>query len=185
MKNFVKIVLLGLAEDVGSIFCRIKYTDGKLSITGVEGPKCNGDAKGACCQIVMHWSESGQVEKITPAAGWDHDQIRKFFQTWDRWHLNDMRAGCKHQRAERWDQRPIDPSKPLLTYGRHFPGQRSDTWNMLAWVRPDEHPDGLLTKACPTCGYKYGTGWLKEEVPADVLVWLAALPDSPVTPAWV
>lgn len=41
------------------------------------------------------------------------------------------------------------------------------------WVYPHEHPRGLLAKACDECGYKYGTQWRKEEVPADVLAEIA------------
>lgn len=41
------------------------------------------------------------------------------------------------------------------------------------WVYPHEHPRGLLAKACEVCGYKYGTKWLKEEIPADVLAEIA------------
>lgn len=29
----------------------------------------------------------------------------------------------------------------------------------LGFLRPDEHPEGLLEKPCPVCGYKYGSGW--------------------------
>lgn len=32
-----------------------------------------------------------------------------------------------------------------------------------------EHPEGLLSKPCEVCGYEYGTAWLKEELPAEVL----------------
>lgn len=53
------------------------------------------------------------------------------------------------------------------------------------WVHPNEHPEGILGKACPVCGYKYGHAWKKEEVPADVIAWLEALPDTDITPAWV
>ena len=52
------------------------------------------------------------------------------------------------------------------------------------WVYPKEHPEGLLTRACTVCGYKYGSAWLHEDVPADVLAFLAALPETDVTPAW-
>ena len=55
----------------------------------------------------------------------------------------------------------------------------------LGWLRPDEHPEGILTKPCPVCGYKYGTAWLKEEVPEDVIQWLKELPETTVEPAWV
>lgn len=164
----------------GSVFCRIQYDGKRLSITGVEGPMRNGDCRGSAGQIADTLSEI-----TTYATGWDADKVARFADTWCRWHLNDMRPGCEHQRAEGWGKRPIDPSKPLNTYGRHFPGQGSDSWNMLAWVRPDEHPAGLLTKPCPVCGYKYGTSWLTEDVPAEVIEYLASLPDADTAPAWV
>lgn len=36
----------------------------------------------------------------------------------------------------------------------------------------DEHPAGILGKPCQACGYKYGTAWRKEEVPAEVVAEL-------------
>jgi hypothetical protein len=51
------------------------------------------------------------------------------------------------------------------------------------WVNVKD--GGLLSKPCPVCGYKYGTAWIFEEVPSDVLAWLAALLDTRITPAWV
>lgn len=102
------------------------------------------------------------------------DDLRAFFPEYAHHfehHLNDMHAGCEHQRAEGWDKRPIDPSKPLNTYGKHFPGQKSDSWNMLGWVTRKEHPEGLLSHPCPTCGYKYGSAWKRAELPAETLEW--------------
>lgn len=48
-----------------------------------------------------------------------------------------------------------------------------------------DHPDGLLGKPCPVCGYQYGSQWLQEEVPQDVLDFLNGLPESKTTPLWV
>ena len=53
------------------------------------------------------------------------------------------------------------------------------------WVYPKDHPKGLLCKACPQCGYKYGTSWLHEEVPVDVIQDLMGFPDSDQKPAWI
>lgn len=179
MNAFKKIVSVGTGP-YGVVWAKIEWNDGRLSITGVEGPRSNGDAKGGSGQIVGHeWDITDYCE------GWDAELVAKFRAAWDRWHLNDMRAGCAHQRAEGWNERPIDPSKPTTAYGNHIPGKRSSTWNMLVWVRPDEHPEGLLTKPCPTCGYKYGTAWLHEDVPEDVLAFLAGLPTPTSKPAWV
>ena len=55
----------------------------------------------------------------------------------------------------------------------------------LGWTYPEEHPEGLLCRPCPTCGYKYGSEWRYEEVPAEMLGFLRALPDTDTTPAWV
>jgi hypothetical protein len=117
-------------------------------------------------------------QDFLPAYGWNADRVRELVAVWQRWHLNDMRAGCEHQRTTKWDSLPIDPSKPLNTYGKHFEGQRSDSWNMLTWVRPDEHPEGLLTKPCPVCGYKYGSAWQSEPLPPDIITYVENLPNG-------
>lgn len=236
--NIEKTVRLGTLPDVGSVFCKINLSnDGRLSITGVEGPKSNGDCRGSCGQIVM----SLGANTVEPAPGWDRDKIARFLEIWDRWHLNDMRAGCEHQRD--W---PTTEKVEVVTYGltkeafqlrkaakdkaahaharrlrgltvdepkfsdtelalielddwfkgRHSPPDadsplsgcfevRKREQKALGWIRQDEHPRGLLSKPCDVCGYKYGTAWKREDVPADVIAELAALPDTDKTPAWV
>ncbi len=162
----------------GRVFYRIKFDGRRLSITGVEGPLKSGDCRGGCGQII-----DAEITKL--ASGWTDTMLAEFRRAWKAWHLNDMRAGCEHQRAEGWADRPIDPSKPTSAYGKHFDGQKQSSWNMLAWVRRDEHPEGLLSHPCPTCGYKYGTAWLHEDIPSEVLDFLSSLPDSDRTPPWV
>lgn len=169
-----KWVYLYHLPEVGPCFAEIKVegeTDHKeLSICGVEGPLPNGDSRGSCGQCNHDGEVPPDATEVSPFAA-------QLLRVWERWHLNDMRPGCEHQRAEGWSERPIDPSKPLNIYGKHFEGQRSCSWNMLAWVLPSEHPDGLLTKPCPTCGYRYGTAWLYEPLPGDVIGFLEMLPD--------
>lgn len=55
----------------------------------------------------------------------------------------------------------------------------------LRWLLTNEHPDGILCKPCPICGYKYGSTWRKEKVPKVVIDWLFSLPDAVVLPAWI
>lgn len=55
----------------------------------------------------------------------------------------------------------------------------------LGWLSPEVHPEGILGKECPVCGYKYGSSWLYEDVPNDVIDWLFNLPDTKIKPAWV
>lgn len=56
----------------------------------------------------------------------------------------------------------------------------------LGWLKPTEHPDGLLTRALVEGGNRYGSAWYREEVPADVLDFLRGLPDAdkPLPGAW-
>lgn len=37
----------------------------------------------------------------------------------------------------------------------------------LGWLRESEHPEGLLARPCPVCGYKYGTAWNFFEIPDE------------------
>jgi hypothetical protein len=88
----------------------------------------------------------------------------KLLEIWDRWHLNDMHAGCIHQRAAKWDEVRINPKELPDTIAN------SDEKGIIAtWVRKKEHPKGLLCAPCPECGYKYGTEWKREELPADIV----------------
>lgn len=48
-------------------------------------------------------SSAGQIlddiKRVTdPAPGWSRDAIRNLARIWQYWHLNDMRAGCIHER---------------------------------------------------------------------------------------
>ncbi len=220
-KRTVRIATMPRYEGQGAcdVFAFIQWDGDKLSLTGVEGPRANGDAHGSCGQIDGHaW------DNYTARPGIDLDKLR---EVWHRWHLNDMRAGCEHQRALGWgDGEPIEMITYQLTTDAMMEGHRikaaaekrllaGETVTLSAaerdlatlpfqttktpdadgptagrydvksrenkapqWVREDEHPRGVLCKPCPVCGYKYGSRWLREEVPADVLEWLQSLPDG-------
>ena len=157
------------------LFVKIEWDGKRLSMTGVEGPLRNGDAMGSCGQT--------GIKDLVPAQEWNSDQVSTLRLYWEEYHLNDLTAGCEHQRG--WDKKRIDPSKPKKTYGIHFDGQKQDSWNMWVWISEQEHPQGLLSKPCPVCGWKYGSGWLTRDVPCYVLDFLYNLPESPITPAWV
>lgn len=83
----------------------------------------------------------------TPAAGWTREELEQLADDWQRWHLNNTRAGCEHQRAAGW------------TYDTH----RDES--------PDAPPYAGLP--CPECGYRIGSAWLYEELPAELLERLA------------
>lgn len=220
-------------------FCKVEFTNGNLSISGVIGPRSNGGCKGSCGQC------EDEIRKGIPTEGWTQEMVEKFCDIWDEWHLNDMRPYCQHQKKLGWDKLAGKPAKlynyrlsriaigkrraaesaalnalrngemfspteeqvrfATIPYSMQLPEEISGENALyyepkkplypgdvgatevkkLGWLKPDEHPDGILCKPCPVCGYKYGSKWLKEEVPADVIDWLFALPETTVKPAWV
>lgn len=146
----------GYHENYIDIFCKIKIENGRLSISGVEGPMPSGDCIGACGQINMHLKPA----EIVPAKGWNSDLIVEFLAVWEKWHLNDMQAGTPEQ----------------MEYLEKYPDIKdySKKCELLKQV-------GLYE----IDGYKYGSKWLTKELPLEVVAFLKSLPDTDKRPAWV
>jgi len=240
-KDFKKVVRIGTSKTYNdkdfSIFCEIEFKKGNLSISGVEGPLKSGKALGSCGQIVMSYNDVESIKDITPnrASGWSFELIKDFFYIWDEWHLNHMKAGCKHQQEQNtseeielvnfsWSDKFYKmmkqaekgklTTKEYSEYMEVYPIVHNFLFNIsespkfvnrlakellsndwikikntemktAGWVNYKQHPKGLLSKPCAECGYKYGSAWLREEVPQEVLDFLMSLPDTDKTPAWV
>lgn len=156
-----KIVRIGRAPLTGNLFCHIKFADGRLSITGVEGPKRNGDCRGCCGQIIMsEWN----IQEYAP--GWGADKVQEFRRVWGRWHLNYARAGTRKQ------------EQILKAHEADYPGFPVSRYEWACGV--------LREAGCyEDDGHRYGSAWLREDVPLEVLEWLEALPETDIQPAWV
>lgn len=112
-----KIVRIGAVEVYqnkwASIYCRIEYKSGKLSISGVIGPTKCGNALGSSGQINMEflhrkpehnderYEDLTKPSDINFAPGWNEKKWLDFLEYWHEWHLNDMQPGCEHQAG--WD----------------------------------------------------------------------------------
>lgn len=161
-----KIVYIGSSRD-GGVFCCIKFDGQNLSITGVIGPRSNGDCRGSCGQIVM---SDWEVKEYAP--GWSADLVSQFRAIWKKWHLNDMTAGSPAQEAFLAANPPVY-AYPVSHYEVACKALES------AGLNPDPT---YIHKGMP---YKYGTAWLLVAVPAEVIQFLESLPDATCTPAWV
>lgn len=71
MNNFQKICMLE-PNRAWVAFVTINFNDGRLSITGVEGPRGSGNVSGGCGQIVMHEWDINKYGK-----GWDAEKVAK------------------------------------------------------------------------------------------------------------
>lgn len=168
MDNFTKVIRPGTTATMNgrrmSVFCTIQYQDGRLSITGVEGPLPSGNCLGGWGQIEMHMDDAW-TQTMNFAPGWDRPTLWRFLDFWRRWHLNDMRAGTPEQMA------CLEEHIYQRSYGDYYLWAK----NVLAYAKldPVTLPDGTE--------YYYGTRWLFEPVPEDVLEFLVNLPDADKT----
>lgn len=81
----------------------------------------------------------------TPAAGLTADDLAALATLGQRWHGNDFKAACEHQTVA-WED---------SAHGRR--------------------PSLTDTAPCPVTGYRYGTAWLVEPLPHDVLAQVDAI----------
>lgn len=146
------------------VFCEVTIQDGVLSIHGVVGP-CKG---GRC------WGSAGQIqddiEGLIPDNGWNQEMVEEFLDIWREWHLNDMQAGSARQQA-------------FLNGFRKENGWKGYEEECKALAEA-----GLLEdEECMVEGkpYRYGSSWLRKELPAEVVAFLRAIPVSLKEPAWV
>lgn len=98
------------------IFVRVSYIDGKLSIVGVIGPKKDGNCYGSCGQIDTEFTHRNFLDDsrfgdlidsddVVFNKGWDKEKWLNLLEAWHNWHLNDMNAGCEHQRGLGWHKK--------------------------------------------------------------------------------
>lgn len=132
MRNFkFDHVFIGRTpEQRERVFVDVEWDGTRLSFTGTvlrPGQPITTQNPTACGQVI--------------------DDVRKVSVTladlWERWHLNDMRAGCEHQEALFREDASLRP-----TWKNEYKG---------------------MGVPCPECGYKYGSEWKAETVPEDVL----------------
>lgn len=186
MKKIVNPGKIKIGERYARMFCEIEYTEGTLSISGVIGPNQWGHARGGCGQIIMEFKEYDDrgystLRDIQLEAGWDYKKIKKFFDAWDKWHLNDMQSACEHQQELGWTYEShrgmfVDKPRKTIIISEYDDGTLNDA--MQVWNEFKGH-------LCPVCGYSIGSAWLKKEIPEDVIDFLFSLPNTKVIPAWV
>lgn len=170
MENFRKVVHIGTTEEdnrFARVFCRIKYEHERLSICGVVGPLPSGDALGSCGQIKV-----GELEFTKFAEGWNQQKVEMLQTIWDKYHLNNLIAGSPAQELY------LD-NNPISDHMNHY--DIAVERLTAAGLNPDPNYQNPMTGE----QYRYGSAWLRKEVPEWALQWLSELPNTDVEPAWV
>lgn len=149
-----------------------------------------------------HMKELGWVEQTkekVKVTKWDRTQ-----ETWDKIKAAEKRAIECLKSGKTFVPTPeetmyANAGYGVTTYNDELPehpefyefrekdclGHSNTEYKTRGWISYSEHPLGFLGKPCPICGYKYGHGWIKEEVPEEIIKWLFKLPETKTKPAWV
>lgn len=64
-------------------------------------------------------------------------------------------------------------------------GRLNSVYRQRNEISYKDHPLGFLKRPCPICRYEYGTYWLKEELPNDVISFILGLPEPKTKPSWI
>lgn len=153
-----KYFLVGKIKNVHDVFVTVQWCNDRLSITGVIGPNANGNCAGSCGQIVDYLSDITHY-----ADGWDASKVKMLQSYWNRWHLNDMRAGSFVQEEYLRDN-PINVEYPQSHY------VEASKVLEAAGLNPDED------------GYHYGHAWKYEQVPEYVIEFFNSLQETTEMP---
>lgn len=97
-----KLVNPGKTE-YGELFITIEIEDGNLSIVGNTAHSC-----GQCGELLLNMSSLNE--------GWTGILAKALYDVWKRWHLNNIRAECSHQRELGWTWL-THPSEPCPECG--------------------------------------------------------------------
>lgn len=138
---YKKTLVIGMNHKGGTVDIEIKL---KESDKGIEFTACGNS-----------WLRSGNdtylggqcIDSLPDEIKtWliDPHQFNKIELVWQRWHLNDMNAGCFHQHQTL----------------RENPEWSRDYTELIK-------RDGFMS--CDICDYKYGSAWLREDLPEDVI----------------
>lgn len=120
----------------------------------VELREQNGNLELSICGSVWNPGETDiysggqnldQLVELVPTA-----KMRRIHEVWQRWHLNAMKAGTPAQEAF------------LRLRKADFPGYPTSYYD---WAKDVLRSHGLQ----PDNGYSYGSAWLTEELPADII----------------
>jgi hypothetical protein len=186
MKDFKKVCYIGASSNgkaymggmtghVGpGVYVEIKYKNGELSITGVEGPFASGNCMGSCGQIANNIYMT-KFEDDDFGEGWNQEAVDKLLEIWNRYHLNHMQPGTPAQMIIIRHFQNLANKEDCLHRESHQAYAKKKGFDYyydleLHWLKSVNMEFHY--------GYKFGTKWCEEMVPENILEWLYNLQEA-------
>lgn len=155
--------LLGTTKRGGNVELEVELNGGKLSICASVWRPDHADIE----------SGGQHREVLNDVHAWAGEWIKatapRMVEVWERYHLNDMKAGTAEQEAY-LRAYPVTAVYPVSYYDA--------ACEALKAANLYEVPD----PRDPSQSYRYGTAWLTEAIPAEVLAEIQGWLDAPIPP---
>lgn len=140
-----KIDYNGIGRKINAVTIEVRLGDGNLSICGSIWNSLHTD-------IVSGGQNIDEIASLFP----HNERVQRVKEVWKRWHLNDLKAGSPKQ-EEYLKNNPITSSYPESHYEK--------TCKVLAKKGLNPDPDYI----CSGKPYEYGSAWLKEKLPLEII----------------
>jgi hypothetical protein len=129
MKKIIMPGRVKVGKHLERVFVKVEIDEkGRLSISGVVGPRPTGNCRGNCGQIDMSIKPADLI--IGP--DWTRGRVELLWKVWELWHLNDLRAACVHQSALGWTYE-THPMAPCPECGYKLGSERKKE-KLPSWV---------------------------------------------------
>lgn len=79
----------------------------------------------------------------------------------------------------------VREGEPAPQPREHYERDKPVGGTTLGWLSPEQHPEGLLGRRLRSDGPAFGSAWFHHPLPDSVVAFLAALPLTDRTAAWV
>ncbi len=131
------------------VFIEIEETQVGFNLTG----SIRGHELGQVCDSIRQAISENKLEFLIP-----EDDVIHILDYWDKWHLNNLYAGCPHQNK----------------FLGELKAKQSNLFRDY-WKNYDEIKNAMKEahlNPCAICNYEYGTGWKLVLPPPKELKWI-------------
>lgn len=134
----------------------VELSDGRLSICGNVWNMHETDSI-ACGQILDELKPHFKHDELCSTC----ELFNKLWLLWKEYHLNDLQAGTTLQMAH------LNRVKSKFDHSDH-----STDW--YSWACDELNKVGLLITTYKQKPYKFGSQWIKKEIPQDVIEFITS-----------
>ncbi len=145
-----------------AVYVEIRETEKGFNLSG----RISYSHMGQIDDEIMSAIKKGTFEYLLPK-----NEVLHLIEYWQKWHLNDMSAGCEHQNEA--IKELIQLNKELCLFKRVRQNKNEVPFeHEVRYETMRDYLKGIGLHHCAICNYAYGHGWRTILPPAKELAWI-------------